>query len=237
MSLFNFLFKTKKDFEKTLEKTLEREKKGEELFRHALHYSQMGDQENAIKYFTKSIEVSEKHSSAFLNRGSCLMIQERYLESFDDFSKAIELENNGDSLDPVPSSELALENIRRISPMLAFEKQQGDKVRNLFKNDGIEHFSRRFSDVIIENLDGNVEKVMQFILEELKEIEEMGGEHQTWVLNHEIEYTRIKKMKMQYDTNNAFILFKGILCCFSRDFKLMFSIRKKIIENMYSAIK
>jgi len=69
MPFFN-LFSKKKDNKKSISNSNEIE--GEKLFRQGIQYSQLGNQQEAIKFFTRSIEVSPNHSAVYINRGACL---------------------------------------------------------------------------------------------------------------------------------------------------------------------
>ncbi|MFM5144900.1 hypothetical protein ACEUA0_20815 [Aeromonas veronii] len=230
MSFFK-LFSKKKDNKESISNSNEIE--GEKLFRQGIQYSQIGNQEEAIKFFTRSIEVSQNHSAVYVNRGACFMIQERYLEAFDDFSYAIEMEKNGLSLETEACTPAAIQNIQRIQPFIAFEQKTGDAVRSQLTSDGEEHFTKRWSEVLLDQfLDNDVHIAQQFIYEEIKELEEMGGIHQEYALNCGVDYKKFSNVASEQDTGKAFIMFKSVLCCFSRTPEVMFQIRTKVLEQL-----
>jgi len=234
MPFFN-LFSKKKDNKKSISNSNEIE--GEKLFRQGIQYSQLGNQQEAIKFFTRSIEVSPNHSAVYINRGACFMIQERYLESFDDFSYAIEIEKNGLSIDAEACTPAAIQNIQRIQPFIAFEQKTGDAVRAQLTSDGEEHFTKRWSEVLFDQFLGNdVRIAQQFIYEEIKELEEMGGIHQEYALNCGVDYKEFSNVPTEQDTGKAFIMFKSVLCCFSRTPEIMFQIRTKVLEQLLNLI-
>jgi tetratricopeptide (TPR) repeat protein len=234
MPFFN-LFSKKKDNKKSISNSNEIE--GEKLFRQGIQYSQLGNQQEAIKFFARSIEVSPNHSAVYINRGACFMIQERYLESFDDFSYAIEIEKNGLSIDAEACTPAAIQNIQRIQPFIAFEQKTGDAVRAQLTSDGEEHFTKRWSEVLFDQFLGNdVRIAQQFIYEEIKELEEMGGIHQEYALNCGVDYKEFSNVPTEQDTGKAFIMFKSVLCCFSRTPEIMFQIRTKVLEQLLNLI-
>ncbi|MGF1905118.1 tetratricopeptide repeat protein [Aliivibrio salmonicida] len=234
MSFFKLFSKKKSNQDSHINS---REVEGEKLFRQGLQYSQMGNQEEGIRFFTKSIEISPKHSSVYVNRGGCYMIQERYLEAYDDFIRAIEMERKGLSVDAEPCTPAAINNIQRIHRFIEFEKKTGESVRNQLTIDGNDRFTQRWTEILFEQfLDNDVKTVWQFIYEEIKELEEMGGVHQEYALNCGLGYEIFSNVTSEKDTERAFILFKSVLCCFSRTPDLMFQIRTKILDKLMSAI-
>ena len=203
-------------------------KEGEKLFRMGLMYSQNGNQEMAIDYFNKSIDVNPIYPSAYLNRGGCLMIQERFLAASEDFERVLSI--SGDASDK--HYQGALNNLNRLEPILEFERSNGDEVRSNLIKDGIDHLSTRFAQVIYDLfLDKNRDMAKQFLFEELNELSEMGGLHQEFALNCGVGYARFSEVSSTYDTTNTFIFFRGILCCFSRDKIKMFEVRKHILKK------
>ncbi|HHP0468291.1 TPA: tetratricopeptide repeat protein [Vibrio harveyi] len=225
MSIFNFFFRNKVN--------KENEKKGEQYFRQALSYCQYGNNEEAINFFNKSLEVSPYHAAVHLNRGGCFMVQERYLEAMEDFDKVINMEKEGISLDRENVSSLASKNASRIAPFVIFENEKGIEIRKMLTNDGLEHFSTRWSEVIYSDfLKNNQSAAFQFVCEELKELEEMGGMHREYALNCDVEYTVYSNVDTRHDTHSAFMFFKGILCCFSRNPNQMLEVRKNILNKL-----
>lgn len=165
MSLFASFYKK----ESALNSLQERERKGRELFQKAIRFNQVGNQTEAIRLFTESIEVNPLHASAFLNRGACFMIQERSLEAKDDFNQVIEMELSGESLDEESCSVGAKVNLAKLGPFLSFEEEHGETVRGQMKDDGLDHFSKRYAEVLFENfLNEDTDSAIQFIFEELK---------------------------------------------------------------------
>lgn len=216
--------------EKELQK---REEMGEELFHKAIQFNRFGNQTEAIRLFSESIEVSPYHAAVYLNRGACLMIQERYLEAFNDFKMAIDLEASGQSVDEENTAPHALANINRLEPMLNFESEHGELVRTQMNDDGIEHFTKRYAEVLLGSyLENNVAQTMQFVFEELKELSEMGGVHQDFAFNCGIDHSLFSNISTEFDTREAFLFFKSILCCLSDDYNLMFEARKNILINL-----
>ncbi|MDN3384330.1 hypothetical protein QL995_16990 [Pseudoalteromonas sp. APC 3358] len=227
MSLFSFFSRIKTD--------PKAEAQGEQYFRQALQYHQYGNQDDAILFFTKSLEVSPNHSSVYLNRAGCFMIQERYLEAYDDYRKVIDMEKERQSVDGVRASPMALQNIERIKLFLSFEKQNGDKIRGQLANDGFEHFTTRWAEVLSNtHLKNDLNAIKHFVNEEIKELEEMGGVHQEYALNCGIDHSEFVNVTESGTTQQAFVFFKGILCCFSRDPQKMFEIRTAILNKLIS---
>lgn len=208
-------------------------KEGEKLFRMGLMHYQNGNQEMAIDYFNQSIGMNPNSPTAYLNRGGCLMIQERFLEAGDDYRRVLEMsENTSDE-----HYQGALINLNRLEPILDFERRHGEEVRANLVNDGIDHLSTRFSQVIYGTfLDKNREMAKQFLFEELNELSEMGGVHQEFALNCGVDYSHFSQVLSTYDTSNAFVFFKGILCCFSKDKLKMFEVRKNILEKFIVSV-
>ncbi|EOB3674071.1 hypothetical protein ACHELX_000879 [Vibrio vulnificus] len=233
MYFLNFFSKKNNKVNTTNSKEIE----GEKFFRQGIQYSQFGNQEEAITFFTRSIEASPNHSAVYLNRGACFMIQERYLEAFDDFSYVIEMEKKGLSIDSESCSPGAIQNIQRIRPFIEFEKKTGDVVREQLTLDGEEHFTMRWSEVLFgQFLDNDIRIAKQFIYEELKELEGMGGIHQEYALNSGVDYKKFSNVGSEQDTGKAFIMFKSVLCCFSRNPERMFQIRTEIIDKLHNII-
>ncbi|ASM54519.1 hypothetical protein PNIG_a2509 [Pseudoalteromonas nigrifaciens] len=227
MSLFSFFSRIKTD--------PKAEAQGEQYFRQALQYHQYGNQDDAILFFTKSLEVSPHHSSVFLNRAGCFMIQERYLEAYDDYRKVIDMEKNKESVDIERATSMALQNIERIKLFISFEKKSGDTVRQQLSNDGLEYFAQRWAEILSnQHLANDLDLIKYFILEEIKELEEMGGIHQEYALNCGINHSEFIKVTENNNTGKAFIFFKSILCCFSRDPLKMFKIRTAILNKLIS---
>jgi tetratricopeptide (TPR) repeat protein len=226
MSFFNLFSKEK------IRDSIQEEIEGEKLFYEGDKCFKIGNKEEAIKFFTKSIEASPNHSSVYLNRGASYMFQERYLEAFDDFIRAIDLENKGVSLDKESCVTGAMENISRIEKFISFEQAQGENIRNLLENDGKEHFTNRLAEELYECLNDHNETTKQFIYEEIEELKEMGGIHQEYALNCGFKYNKVSNFSNKHDTRKAFKAFKGILCCFSRDVQKMFDIRVNTLEKL-----
>lgn len=226
MSFFSLL-------SKKLTPELSNEKEGEKYFRQAIQCYQYGNQDDAIKFFTKSLDISPNHSAVYVNRAGCYMIQERYLQAYDDYLHAIDMEDNGQSLDAEPSKPAALQNMQRIKPFIAFVQENGEGVKSQITTDGFEHFTKRWAEVLFDQfLDNDVDTVKQFILEEIKELEEMGGEHQKYALNCGVNHSDFSNVGGQFDTQKAFVMFKSVLCCFSRDPHKMFEIRTTILNKL-----
>jgi tetratricopeptide (TPR) repeat protein len=197
MSFFN-LFSKKKAV------AASNEKEGEKYFRQALQCYQYGNQDDAVKFFTKSLEISPNHSAVYLNRAGCYMIQERYLQAYDDYMHAIDMEDKWESLDAEPSKPVALQNMKKIQPFIAFAQQNGDGVKSQLTTDGLEHFTKRWAEVLFDKFLGNdIDTAKQFILEEIKELEEMGGEHQEYALNCGVNHSDFSNVGEQFDTQKA----------------------------------
>ncbi|MGP4986437.1 hypothetical protein [Pseudoalteromonas nigrifaciens] len=227
MSLFSFFSRIKTD--------PKAEAQGEQYFRQALQYHQYGNQDDAILFFTKSLEVSPNHSSVYLNRAGCFMIQERYLEAYDDYRKVIDMEKNKESVDIERTTPMALQNIERIKFFISFEQKSGDTVRQQLSNDGLKYFAQRWAEILSnQHLANDLDLIKYFILEEIKELEEMGGIHQEYALNCGINHSEFIKVTENNNTGKAFIFFKSILCCFSRDPLKMFEIRTAILNKLIS---
>jgi len=228
MSIFNL-------FSKKLTSELSNEKEGEKYFRQALQCYQYGNQDDAIKFFTKSLEISPNHSAAYVNRAGCYMIQERYLLAYDDYLHAIDMEDRGYAIDAESSKPAALQNLQILKPFIDFAQEKGDVIKNQLLIDGIDQFTKRWAEVLFDQILGNdVHTANQFILEEIKELEEMGGEHQEYALNCGVNHSDFSNIGNEFDTDNAFRMLKSVLCCFSRNSHEMFEIRTGILNKMIS---
>ena len=129
------------------------------------------------------------------------MIQERYLQAYDDYEHVIDMEDKGESLDAEPSKPAALQNMQRIQPFVAFAQENGERVKSQLTTDGLEHFTKRWVEVLFDQfLDNNVDTAKQFILEEIKELEKMGGEHQEYALNCGVNHSDFYNVGEQFDT-------------------------------------
>ena len=106
------------------------EKEGEKYFRQALQCYQYGNQDDAIKFFTKSLEISPNHSAVYVNRAGCYMIQERYLQAYDDYLHAIDMEDRGEAIDAESSKPVALQNMQRLQPFIDFTQEKGETIKN-----------------------------------------------------------------------------------------------------------
>jgi tetratricopeptide (TPR) repeat protein len=211
------------------------EEEGEKYFRQALQCYQYGNQDDAIKFFTKSLEISPNHSAVYVNRAGCYMIQERYLQAYDDYLHAIDMEDRGESIDAESSKPAALLNMKRLQAFITFNQENGEGVKSQLRTDGLDHFTKRWAEVLLDQfLDNNTDMVNQFILEEIKELEGMGGEHQEYALNCGVNHSDFSKVGEQFDTQYAFIMFKSVLCCFSREPHKMFEIRTTILNKLIS---
>ena len=225
MSLFSFFSRIKTD--------PKAEARGEQFFRQALQYHQYGNQDDAILFFTKSLEVSPNHSNVYLNRANCYAIQERYLEAYDDYLKVINMEQKKQSLDDGQASPMALQNLERIKLFLSFEEQNGDKIRGQLANDGFEHFTTRWAEVLSDiHLKNDLDAIKHFVYEEIKELADMGGVHLEYALNCGIDHSEFVNVTESATTQQAFVFFKGILCCFSRGPQKMFEIRTTILNKL-----
>jgi tetratricopeptide (TPR) repeat protein len=231
MSLFNL-------FSKKVTELASNEKEGEKYFRQAIQCYQYGNHDEAIRFFTKSLEISPNHSAAYVNRAGCYMVQERYLQAYDDYMHAIDMEDRGESIDAESSKPAALHNMKILEPFITFNQENGAGVKSQLATDGLEHFTKRWAEVLFDQfLDNNIDRVKQFILEEIKELEEMGGEHQEYALNCGVNHSDFSNVGEQLDTQYAFVMFKNVLCCFSRDAHKMFVIRTGILKKLISLSK
>jgi tetratricopeptide (TPR) repeat protein len=211
------------------------EKEGEKYFRQALQCYQYGNQDDAIKFFTKSLEISPNHSAVYVNRAGCYMIQERYLQAYDDYLHAIHMEDRGEAIDEESSKPVALQNMQRLQPFIDFTQEKGETIKNQLSIDGMDQFTKRWAEVLFDQILGNdVDTAKQFILEEIKELEEMGGEHQEYALNCGVNHSDFSNVGNEFDTGNAFMMLKSVLCCFSRDPHKMFEIRTTILNKLMS---
>jgi tetratricopeptide (TPR) repeat protein len=232
MSFFNLF---SKDISEELSDALSNEEAGEKYFRQALQCHQYGNQDDAIKFFTKSLEISPNHSAVYVNRAGCYMIQERYLQAYDDYLHAIDMEDRGVAIDAESSKPVALENMQRLQFFIDFALQNGETVKSQITTDGLELFTKRWAEVLFDQcLDNSTDAVNQFILEEIKELEEMGGEHQEYALNCGVNHSDFSNVGYEFDTHNAFMMLKSVLCCFSRDPHKMFKIRTGILNKLIS---
>lgn len=225
-------------FSKKVAEVASNEKEGEKYFRQAIQCYQYGNHDDAIRFFTKSLEISPKHSAVYVNRAGCYMVQERYLQAYDDYMHAIDMEDRGESIDAESSKPAALHNMKILEPFITFNQENGAGVKSQLATDGLEHFTKRWAEVLFDQfLDNNTDRVKQFILEEIKELEEMGGEHQEYALNCGVNHSDFSNVGEQLDTQYAFIMFKNVLCCFSRDAHKMFVIRTGILKKLISLSK
>jgi tetratricopeptide (TPR) repeat protein len=228
MSFFNL-------FSKGISEAISNEKVGEKYFRQALQCYQNGNQDDAIKFFTKSLEISPNHSAVYVNRAGCYMIQERHLQAYDDYLHAIDLEDRGVAIDAESNKPMALQNMKILQFFIDFTVKNGETVKSQITTDGLEQFTKRWAEVLFDQcLDNNTDTLKQFILEEIKNLEEMGGEHQKYALKCGVNHSDFSHIGNEFNTHNAYMLFKCVLCCFSRDPDKMFEIRTGILNKLIS---
>lgn len=215
--------------------------KGEHFFRMGMEARQNCEFEAAIDYFSRSISEADWVSGPYLNRGAVLQIVERFLEARDDYLKALEIEisDPSDSHDEVV--QMAKSNLASIQLFCAYNDQDGDTLRNLVRDDGIEYSSKRFSEVICGKLENDRENVRHFALDELRELFQLGGDALKFALASEIDtadYLSAERVGwnegLQHD---AFVFLKNILCCLSRTPELMLEFRTSVLDHMMKSYR
>ncbi len=228
MSFYNIFSKKKELQERNSD-----EQEGEKYFLKAIQCDRNGNYEDAIKFFTKSLEINQNHSAVYLNRGGCYAMQERYLLAHDDYLNVINMEKRGDYIDADTNTPGALQNMQRIQAFIGFEQENGEGIRHQLATDGGEHFTRRWAEVLFDQFLGNdIDTVNRFIYEEVKDLKELGGMHQKYALNCGVDISKFPDIGNKYDANKTFLMFKSMLCCFSRDAQKMFEIRTCILNNL-----
>jgi tetratricopeptide (TPR) repeat protein len=223
-------------FERVFREFRKKQREGERLFRAGLESAAGSDHEQAINLYSESISVSDAYPAVFLNRGASYQVQERYLDAWDDYQRIIAMESN----DPSPNAEeniaAAKQNMRAISIFINFDKDTGDAIRSALESDGFEHFTRRFAEELGESLQSDSSLIKQFISEELKEMYDLGGKYRNAAESIEFNKSSISYDKNNNETQRAFVLFKSVLCCFSRDQQTMLKIRTAILSKLQNLL-
>lgn len=224
-------------FKKALGGFQEKSKEGERLFREGVASASAKEHDKAIELFTRSIEVMGIYPTPFINRGASYAYQERYLDAWDDYTRALQMEKE----DPSPSAKENLtalrQNMSAIEPLMVIDKKNGDAIRQALTVDGIEHFTRRWAEELTKKLGNESVLVRYFVLEEIKELHELGGKHREFALNSGFESAEYLRVEVSSATTEAFVLMKNVLCCFSRDPNKMLMIRIAILTKLADSIQ
>lgn len=88
-------------------------KKGEDLFFKGIRAAQNEDFEEAIKYYTKSIQYNNGASGVYVNRGFANHKLRKYQDAVIDYKKAIELEKE----DPTGNLNAAQDNLNILNEL------------------------------------------------------------------------------------------------------------------------
>ena len=223
-------------FRNAFSKFKEESTEGERLFREGYAQAHANNHDKAIELFTKSIEISDIYPSPFIGRGASYAYQERYLEAWDDYSRALQMETE----DPSPFAKENLnalrQNMRAIEPLMVLNNQNGDGVRQLLASDGLDYFTKRWIEQLLENLSNKPSLIRQFVLEVIAELYQLGGKHKEIALNSGFKSSEYLNLKESIATTEAFLLMKNILCCFSRDPDKMLMIRAEILKKLSSKL-
>ncbi len=209
---------------------------GEELFLQGIKSASANQHDKAIELFTRSIAVLDIYPAPFINRGASYQYQERYLDAWDDYAHALQMEITS----PSPSVKMHLsalnQNMNAIAPLMVINKENGDAIRNKLVTDGIENFTKRWAEELTKKLHNDKELVRYFCLEEMKELHDLGGDHRSFVLSIGFQSSEYLNIKDNPNTAEAFFLMKSVLCCFSREPKKMLLVRTKILTNISSSL-
>jgi len=251
MSFFNWLRKTDKSklsekitddssvqtiIKEAMEGFTDKIDKGEYYFQKGNQAAQYKDYEGAISNFNKSLEYFDPASVVYLNRGAIFQMQERFLDARDDYLKVIETENNDKSENYKENVTSAEQNLATITQFCAFNDKQGEVVRNQIKDDGIDYAAKRFGEVICDMMKNNGKLIHQFILEELEELDELGGDKLAFVLSTGVErqeYSGAVDSENHHSMNDTICsFFKSLLCCLSRNPQQMFEFRASLLTQI-----
>ncbi len=209
---------------------------GEKLFLQGIKSASANQHDKAIEFFTRSIAVLDIYPAPFINRGASYQYQERYLDAWDDYAHAFQMEMTN----PSPSVKMHLhalnKNMNTIAPLMVINKEKGDEIRNALVTDGIEHFTKRWAEELTKKLQNDKKLIRHFFLEEMKELYDLDGDHRSFALSNGFENSEYLSIKDNFNTVDAFILMKSILCCFSREPKKMLHIRTGILSHLNNTI-
>lgn len=205
---------------------------GERLFREGYAQAQANQHDKAIELFTQSIEISDIYPTPFIGRGASYAYQERYLEAWDDYSRALQMELEDPSANAKENLSSLRQNMRVIEPLMVLNKQNGDGVRQLLVSDGLDYFTKRWVEQIREKLSNKPNLIRHFVLEEMGELYQLGGKHKEVALNSGFKSSEYLNLKESTATNEAFLVMKNILCCFSRDPDKVLIIRAEILKKL-----
>ena len=224
-------------FRKAVFSVSEKSREGERLFREGIANAAANQHDKAIELFTRSIEIIDIYPTAYLNRGASYQFQERYLDAWDDYTTALKMEES----DPSPSAKDNInalhQNMSALKKVMVMNAKSGDEIRRVLSLDGIDHFTRRWSEELAKILGNNRILIRHFVLEELKELHDLGGNFREFALNSGFSTPEYLMIPNSPETMNAFYLMKNVLCCFSRNPERMFEIRRAIIEKLSKSVK
>lgn len=225
-------------FKKSLSKSIEKHKQGEALFLEGMKNALSNKYDEAINFFTQSIEINNESPAPYVNRGAQYQLLGRYLEAWDDYSMALKMEESKPSADAKTNIVGIKQNMDVIKLFMDLEETDGEMVRNMLKNDGIQHFSKRWSEEVIRQaLKNNLILTRNFVFGEFNELYELGGKYREYALSTSLSENEYLTKEHSEETSVAYIFFRRILCCFSRDPETMFEVKKSILNNMVNLIK
>lgn len=219
-------------FKRALGGFKEKSQEGERLFREAISCATANQHDKAIELFTRSIETMDIYPSAYINRGTSFAAQERYLDAWDDYTTALKMEEE----DPSPHATANLSILRQymeaIGLIMGLYTEHGDETQRLLREDGMDHFTTRWSEVLAEHLGNNPKVILNFVLAELNELHERGGRYRDFVANSGFSSSEYLAVQDLPETRNGLLLMKNLLCCFSRDMEVMFEIRTQLLRKL-----
>jgi tetratricopeptide (TPR) repeat protein len=119
------------------------QKDSNDYFNYAMTLSKQDDHIEAIKYYTKSLEINPENSTSLNNRGFSYNLQGKYPEAIKDFDKAIELKPTfAYSYNNRGLAKIKLGKIEEGLADIQYSLKLDDKNAYSYRNLGIYHFDK-----------------------------------------------------------------------------------------------
>ncbi len=208
---------------------------GELYMRKGLEADSRKEYDKALEYFSKSIEIADYIFEVYINRGAVYQKLDQFLDARDDYNKAIDLAEG--------NAPMALANLKVIENWCDFADKNAEVIKQNIQNDGLEYATKRFAEVMTDQMENSYDDIYYFILEEIKELREYFNNSITIMF---IEKSGIKKSEYlnpnsngvdQSIQNYALTFSKSIYCCLSREPSLMLQFRISLIDQIMKQYK
>jgi len=226
----------KKSIDKAVSAVSENMKQGELYMHKGLKARQNNDYDKALDYFNKSIEIADYIPSVYLNRGAIYQILEQFLDARDDYRRVIQMEQDDPTEYSKENINGAIQNLQVISGWCDYADNNADTIKSNIDNDGIEYAAKRFGEILTENMNNNYNEIYYFILDELREIDDLFDGATMFILKSGIEKSEyLNPNASGIDTaiqNYALNFCKSIYCCLSRDPDLMLRFRISLLDQI-----